>query len=64
MEIAKATKTSKPKAKKKSKKELAPVPPERLSKVGQWLRSDAPPLWDLSGLTPKEYRSFMRQVMK
>ncbi|MCD8210684.1 MAG: hypothetical protein LUC37_03965 [Prevotella sp.] len=64
METKKATKTSKPKAKKKSKKELDPIPLERLSKVGQWLRSDAPPFWDLSGLTEKEYKSLMRRVMK
>ncbi len=64
METKKATKTSKPKAKKKSKKELEPIPPERLSKIGQWLRSDEPPYFDLSGLTEKEYKSLMRQVMK
>ncbi len=64
MESKKVTKTSKPKAKKKSKKEPDPIPPERLSKIGQWLRSDAPPLLDLSDLSEKEYKSLMRRVMK
>ncbi|MCD8284622.1 MAG: hypothetical protein LUC86_06210 [Prevotellaceae bacterium] len=37
---------------------------KKLSKYGEWLRSDEPPLLDLSDLTEKELKAFMRQVMK
>ncbi len=38
--------------------------PEKLNKLGEWLLSDKPPLWDVSAMTPGEKRAFMRAVLK
>ena len=48
-----------------NKKKTAPQKPaHKLSKVGQWLRSDNPPLFDLSGLSKKEKEKMMRLILK
>ena len=38
--------------------------PKKLNKLGQWLESNAKPLFDLSKLTPSERKSLLRAVMK
>ncbi len=40
------------------------VPPERRNKIWEWMHSGRGPLLDLSDMSPKEYRAFMREVMK
>lgn len=36
----------------------------RLSRVGQWLRSERPPIIDLSGLSDKEQKIMMKLILK
>lgn len=36
----------------------------RLSKIGEWLRSDSKPLMDLSGLGEREKAAMMKLILK
>lgn len=47
-----------------TKAELRATLPKKLSKVGQWLRSDEAPLFDLSGQTPAQQKSLERAAMR
>lgn len=38
--------------------------PKNLSRLGEMLLNDEPPLWDISYMTPSEKRAFMRQANK
>lgn len=37
---------------------------KKLSKIGEWLRSDRKPLMDLSGLSDKEQEQMMKLILK
>lgn len=37
---------------------------KRLSRIGEWLRSDRKPLMDLSVLSDKEQKQMMRLILK
>lgn len=36
----------------------------KLNKLGEWLRSDAKPVFDLSVMTPKQQQSFWRRALR